>query len=524
MRFTALFPVGIAFAALCATGCPDGGAGLGDTCDRSGDCASSLQCAANVCVPRCQRSPECGAGFQCTSDGLCVAATAQSGDACTSETDCAAGLACQLDGSAVGSNGQLLATCGAQAGVRPADAACGSDADCRDGTCALGRCVDLCAYVDGNDDADTNGSLACVAADSCTLVPRVGAGSGALFGGCLPTHATITWSIPVTGTLSTISLPVPKTAQSIALSMQIDDPDEEVGALRVADPTGVALLDDYGSAAPSVRHTPGLGQAVLAMPSNPDVPLVTGTYAVEIASLRAPFFSATLPVIGSSTPSVTAIAKLGQSDDLDLHFYFLDFTDHPCAANIGPDALNAAVAASSLAFQNDYVAELRRVFALGGISLDHFTYEDITDHAELDGLDVANAPALLALGTHASGINVFFVRTLSPVGLQTFGPTPGPAGLAQTGQSGVIVGADTLCYRTWTELARLTAHELAHYMGLYDNVTLEGTQDPIGDTGSESSNLMFYSELDGSGDLSAGHGVDLSAGQQNILARSAVLQ
>jgi hypothetical protein len=111
---------------------------------------------------------------------------------------------------------------------------------------------------------------------------------------------------------------------------------------------------------------------------------------------------------------------------------------------------------------------------------------------------------------------VFFVRTLSPVGLQAISPNPGPAGLANTRQSGVVIGLDTLCYRSWPQLARLTAHELARYMGLYNNIELDPAHvDPIADSDMSISNLMFYSELGG---------VFLSDGQREILSRSPVLR
>ena len=111
---------------------------------------------------------------------------------------------------------------------------------------------------------------------------------------------------------------------------------------------------------------------------------------------------------------------------------------------------------------------------------------------------------------------MFFVRTLSPIGLQAVGPNPGPAGLAGTRRSGIVIGVDTLCYRTWRQLARLTAYEIARYMGLYNNVGIDPAHiDPIADTDSTSTNLMFYSELGGT---------VLSEGQKQILRRSAVLR
>jgi hypothetical protein len=210
---------------------------------------------------------------------------------------------------------------------------------------------------------------------------------------------------------------------------------------------------------------------------------------------------------------------------LVLHFYFLNLEDHPCAPAFGAAGmLDAAIANSSTFFQNDFLGKLRQVFAHGGVALGTLSYEDccaddsgvIQAHPDLDGLDIANAGALLALGKHRSGVNVFFVRSLAPVGLQAFGPNPGPAGLAGTAQSGLIISLDTLCYRSWNDLARLTAHELARYMGLYDNVELDPSQrDPISDSDGSSENLMFYSEFGGA---------ELSQGQHDILSRSPVLR
>ncbi len=80
----------------------------------------------------------------------------------------------------------------------------------------------------------------------------------------------------------------------------------------------------------------------------------------------------------------------------------------------------------------------------------------------------------------------------------------------------MIVALDTLCYRSWAEVARLTSHEVARYMGLYDNIELDAAHtDPISDSDGTSANLMFYSELGGT---------DLSPFQRDILGRSGVLR
>jgi hypothetical protein len=219
---------------------------------------------------------------------------------------------------------------------------------------------------------------------------------------------------------------------------------------------------------------------------------------------------------------MTAVAKLDTSVILDLHFYFLDLDDHPCAAQFDGGTLDAAAAVTHSFFQSSFLGELRTVFAHGGIALGTLTYEDLRNLPDFDGLDLANAGELLKHGAHATGVNVFFVRSISPAGVFAYGPNPGPAGLAGTPQSGVIVALDSLCFRSWGQTAELTAHEIARYMGLYANVELDpetaGTthEDPIDDSDTASSNLMYYSEQ--STDTL------LSPHQRLILGRSPVLR
>jgi hypothetical protein len=502
MRCGSLFAVLVVVLA----GCPGGDGAIGDHCSDRGDCSGGLQCVAATCVPKCARAPDCGDGYSCDKDGYCHAAAGQLGDSCTSEVDCAAGLACELEGSATDPSGRLLASCVAENPARPAGSECASDADCRNGTCALGHCVDLCSATSD-----------CGRSTSCALIPRVEA-DGAMFAGCLQAHGSMRWDLPVHGTSDTVALPIPSSAQSVVVTFSVDDPDQLVGAEHVVAPDGTVAVSAPGNYyTDPVRHKLELGQSVLAMPSSPDAPLQAGEYTLSVVSKHG-------ANPGTATPTATAVVKLDATGTdanviLDLHFYFLNLDEHPCADKFQPAGkLDAATASTAAFFQTDFLDMLRGLFASGGVPLGAITYEDLRDHPDLDGLDQANAPALLALGSHAVGVNVFFVRTLSPVGLQAIGPSPGPAGLANTRQSGIVIGVDTLCYRSWQDLARLTAHEVARYMGLYDNVEIDPTHtDPIRDNDDEdaSTNLMFYSELGG---------YSLSPGQRDILRRSPVLR
>jgi len=568
-----LLPALMSFAALGVTlgagdGCR-GGAGIGETCGSNDDCDGALQCLNDICEPPCTRAPDCGDGYACRN-GLCVAADLQTGDLCQGESDCAAGLACQIRGAEVDTNtNRLVAYCVQEnPNGHPAGKPCGGDNECRNGTCELGHCVDLC-----NDIND------CANGTSCMTIPRV-AVNGALFEGCLPSPGTVSWDIPVISPSAQILLPVPSGSAlgdvSAELVMTVEDPGQKVGAVSVLDPCGCTRYNvpcsflapsdrgictdllaadqfysqdpfsgsvPFGNAVASdaasnicgspvicnpnsdpmvnhFRHIPEFGRSVLLIPSIPRRgEIKNGAYQIQVSSFWPDNSH------GSAVPRVTAFVRIngGSTLDLDLHFFFLDLDDHPCAAMTGNAALSAGAAAGAAFFQTDYLGELKRVLLRGGIKVNPASYQDIPDHHALDGIDVADLGSLFALGTDATGINVFFVRSLSPLGVEVFGPSPGPAGVARA--SGIAVSLDTLCYRDWPAVARLTAHAIGHYMGLYHTVEppdpVQGPNDPPWqdldlDTDDSSSNLMYFSQIR-DGDV-------LTVDQTFTLSRSAVLR
>jgi hypothetical protein len=542
-----------------------GSAGLGETCGSNDDCDSSLQCVSGICLPRCERAPDCGDGYACVS-GLCEVAHGNPGDPCLGQSDCAAGLTCRINGAEVDPmTDRLLASCDL---VNPNGHAtgklCRSDAECQGKTCDLGHCLQLC-----RDTTD------CAGGTSCMTIPRV-AVNGELFEGCLPTTGTVTWDIPVVSPSAQILLPVPTGSDpegAAELVMRVDDPGQKVGAESVLDPCGctryivpcsfltgpdrdtctdlLAAQQFYsrdpnsgsGSGGPSLtsgttsgvcsngcndtggpvinrfRHIPAFSRSVLLMPSIPsNGELRYGAYRVQVSS----FWPDNSP--GSAVPHVTAVVRIGLGTALDLHFFFLDLEDHPCAGMTGNATLSAGTAASAAFFQQDYLGELQRLFARVGLAVTA-DYRDITDRHALDGLDVTDLDELFALDRSATGLNVFFVRSLSPLGTEVAGPSPGPAGVGGPAASGIAISLDTLCYRDWPEVARLTAHAIGHYMGLYHNVEPPDPvlgpkappwQDLAPDTDGSPSNLMYYSSTHG--------GADLTVDQTYTLSRSPVLR
>lgn len=485
--------------ALGLSGCGQG-ASVGEPCNDSAMCESHLQCLAGVCTPRCRAHADCGDGYLCEA-GECSQVVSDIGDPCQRELDCGPGQTCSLDTMDLDDDGMLAATCqGDQIGA-PTGATCVTEGDCRNGTCSLGRCTEVCAA-----DGDCPAGLACV------LMPRLLGNDAPMFSGCLQRRGTLELDIPVGQPYQEIRIPVPGNARSFAMVSRIPDPAQLVGAAKVREPDGRIIYEtphDLGQFyANLLRYAPAAEISTLLVPNTPAIQIQPGAYTVEVGSFTKAGAN------GSAVPEVKVVYKLDDAVGLSLNFYFLDLQDHPCPAASG---LDAATAEESSLFQNVYLRSgIEEILGAAGINLEQVTYMDVPDKQQFDGLDAAALPRLLRTSSTASGINIFFVRSIHPAGIQALvGGSPGSPITAGTATSGIAVSADTLCYREWGDLARLTAHEIGRYMGLFRNREPDGAPDPIQDSDETAANLMFFSEFGGT---------TLSPGQRSVLRRWPGLQ
>jgi hypothetical protein len=293
--------------------------------------------------------------------------------------------------------------------------------------------------------------------------------------------------------------------------MSIDAPGQRVGALSVHAPSGQrwyrAPLNEGEFFDNLVRHTPRERRSFLELPGSPDLDFGPGAYPITVSSFRV------LDQPGTATPTVWATIKLDDGDLLDLRFVFLDLDDHACQAAMGGplDALRAEEAP----FQ-DYLTSLGQLLARAGIDLRQSSFIDLRDRPEFDSLTAAELPQLLAAGPAGPALNIYFVRTIEPIGTAALiESTPGAPLDVGSGPGGVAIALDTLCYRPWTTLARITGHAIARHLGLARNREPGGELDTLADTDGSTGNLMFYSELGGS---------DLTVGQREVLSASPVLQ
>jgi len=493
----------LACASVMVAACNGGDGSIGETCRRQSDCLDELQCFDHFCTQLCHSHIDCGDGYRCEPNGECALVTAAMGDRCFREIECGPGQTCALDTEDLDGDGTLAGTCQQQQPGLTTEEACSADTDCQTGICSLGHCTQMCGQI---RDCPPPGL-------TCAFVPRVLAGSAPRFGSCIASSGVITneFSLPAPG--ATIKVPVPSNANSFAVVTQIDDDEQLVGAWRVTGPGGAILYrastspDDFYDN--PIRYQPARSISTLLIPNTPSVDLATAVYEVEVSSR----FPSGEP--GTAAPLVRVLYKVDTGATLDLHFYFLDLADHPCSASFDGGRLDAGSAGDSDHFRA-YLNEIRDIFAAAGIHLGAVDYTDIADRKDLDALARDRAGELFTLATRRNGLSVFLVRSISPIGVQlVVNATPGPPQTPGSVASGVAISADTLCYQSWPELARLTAHALARQMGLYYNRDPRGFADSIPDSDESAANLMFFGE---------GGGVAISPGQAEVLSHYPGLQ
>jgi hypothetical protein len=489
--------VGSVCAHLALAGCLGGNAQVGESCAVTPDCDDDLQCLERVCAERCHSHVNCGDGYTCEVGGECTLVSSAIGDRCLREIECGPGQACIVDDRDNDGDGRLAGTCQVQAPGWAIAAKCTRGSECRSGLCSLGRCTQLCQQASD-----------CPPSMSCALMPRLLHDSAPRFSGCLPGRGVLAHDIPLSAPSEMVRVPVPSSALSFALVAQVDDEEQLVGAEHVVAPDGRTLYALPSNAeeyyANPIRYQPRTSVSTLLVSNTPTIELLAGVYEVTISSRLAGGGR------GTAVPSVRVFYKLDTASTLDLHFHFLDLSNHPCKGAFQGGRLDADTAQESEQF-GAYLAALDAVFDAAGVHLGDVTYNDMRDRDDLDSIDRERAGSLFALAERGTGVNVFFVRSIAPAGVQAMvGDTPGPPRTAGTPASGVAIGVDTLCYRGWPELARITAHAVARQMGLHYNRDPDGHLDTVPDSDDLSSNLMFFGDLGGE---------TLSRGQHEVLRR-----
>ncbi|MCP4449279.1 MAG: hypothetical protein GY811_28695 [Myxococcales bacterium] len=484
-----------------ASGLACGGAGAGAPCQSHSECDDSYQCLAQVCSPKCTRNSDCGDGFQCNEAGVCNRVFANLGDPCGSEWDCEIGQSCVLEHGDSNDDQKLESSCQEQGEGGRVGSTCIADDDCRDSLCSLGHCSQLCRITDDCPDGNR-----------CESIPRVlGVDDSAFFAGCIEDTSVLSTTIAMSESSGTLRIPVPSSAESFAIVAEVSDKIHLVGVTRVDSPSDFLLFresDSFeGFLANPIRYARSKEVSTLIFPSNGVQEIEPGVYDVEIEASLPPFGP------GTAVPKVSVHYKLRDSHILDLTFYFLNLEDHPCKESMGIDNLDKSSAKNSDVFQDEYLGEIHNIFGYANIVFpEEPEYVNLKrERPDLDGItDEQDLRDLFRLADNEDGLAIFFVRSLPSDGVQTLGTTiPGPPRTPGGPSSGIVVALDSLCYRSWTTLARITAHSMAGQMGLWNNRDPHGITDPIGDSDSSTGNLMYFGEFGGT---------ELSEGQRRVLS------
>ena len=333
----------------------------------------------------------------------------------------------------------------------------------------------------------------------------LGCGDSGSDNGPAPREVTFDVTVDGSGLSEAVELRIPENTRSITVVVE-GAPDAllALGAFATGDgidlvalpagPPGPAMQTSYQQE--QIGQMPGqlfqsirLGTYTHVYPYRPDQTVVPGTGELRVASDR---------------PGAVRVTVLMPEDT---------------AASVLP--LNFFVVSDTLAEPNTapFTGELARVFAQANITvrvdaierLTGTAFERITDFTEPQESPTSQSamlPALVADRTH-DGLDVFFVEGL-PGGVAGLSlGTPGPP-IRGSYYFGVVVRGDFPA----AELARVTAHEVAHFLALQhvQNRGISGKTypDPLDDTTPGVDNLME-------------DGTVLTPGQAFALSRSALL-
>lgn len=338
---------------------------------------------------------------------------------------------------------------------------------------------------------------------SLVLVAWLGCGDSA----DPPPSRNVTFEVTIddSGLSQEISFGIPETSRSVSVIVQgAPDALYALGVFGLGDGADLVQLP-AGSPGPAMEvsyqqeqigHMPGLlyqsvrlGTFTHVYPYRPDQMVLAGTGRLRVASNRPG--TATVTIVMPEDDAAAA---------LPLNFYIVsDTLPEPSAPS--------------------FLGELDRIFAQAGITpringterLTGTPYERITDFNEPQETPTSQSamvPSLVADRT-TDGLDVFFVEGLpSGVAGLSLG-TPGPP-LRGSYYYGVLVRGDLPAI----ELARVTAHEVAHFLALQhvQNRGISGKTypDPLDDTTPGADNLME-------------DGTALTRDQTFALSRSAVL-
>lgn len=269
---------------------------------------------------------------------------------------------------------------------------------------------------------------------------------------------------------SGLSPVVQVTVPSDAISLFVEarcDAGTVVGLGRLETPAGVEYENE--STTGSYVQWPDEVTFAAQVPNTdqPALALSPGTWKVRLRRFSGADANATLKVTVERRPAGT-----GSVGTLDLNIFF--------APALTPDAASAP----NNGDLQDILSRVDDLYAQQGIALGKVTYYDLAD-ATYDDVTQAEFPELLKLSSGAAEtrMNYFFVRTAIGGGVLGIAAKIGGGtdrGTPHSGVMGLWIEAPSASQRDL--VARVMAHEMGHFLGLYHTTESNGAVDFIDDT------------------------------------------
>jgi hypothetical protein len=413
---------------------------------------------------------------------------------CNRDGACAQGQTCALNlvgDTAPSPTTKLVSTCTARRASKMPGAACARDAECDRGSCQLGVCAELCGV-----SADCHGT-----GFSCAkMVALLDNGKTPEFQACLPSKATL--QIQSTDG----NLVVPSTARAMALYTTLSSFDFNtiVGFASLTSPSGKQLYTPPMKPnevaqyyALPVRYQPAETDSTMLLPNSPLVMMETGLWTFTTGATAPAFLTTTAYLRLGDPPPTTGTAP--------LNIYFTDLSS-ACNALTVEKAQSGAL--------DGMVTEIKSIFQQAGVSFSAVNFVAAPDgtpntlRSELGPTatlypDLDNVLRAATNGGKTSvGFDVVLVKSITDGGglangiLGIAGGIPSSPILGSP-HSGVAVSVQTLCSLGMTTFGSTSAHELGHSVGLYHSVEMDNHTDPLPDTGTEKTNVMYWEENTG---------------------------
>ena len=415
---------------------------------------------------------------------------------CSQSADCAAGRVCTWRAvvDASGNRTSIRSLCADIVTGAPSGGVCNQDSGCQSGFCHLGTCSEACKAT-------------CPIGMSCQASQEpLKAGYTKAIKTCLPAQGITVYDFASRPVTDPAVIPVPENAVSSTVVMQGGDTLYPIVSSLVA-PDSTQLISNGGDPlAQPERYYPETQIGTMFLPNTPTWPLQVGPYKYKALLCDDTMTNCDNPPSPTHIYYKLAPGAKQDTGTLTVNFIFNGLAGHACGS------LTAATAPSSSAMKK-VLANFSMIYAKAGITIGTVNYYDLSrsDLYDINGNDEATLNKLFETSSFLSNraVNVFLVRSMSPMGLLgVAGGIPGPP-IHGTAHSGIVANWDGQCYGV---MGNVVPHEVGHYLGLFHNIEADAKgnddpthQDAIDDTNTSHNNLMYWNE-EGGDEVSAGQG------------------